>query len=195
MFMAPPLLQDPTHLSVRLSLINSFSSHLICRKLLWYTSKQPQASAQAALAQWKAAKFPASQVRTIPSISMYTLTVVHLLLGLPLYGYVSQSTKTALTGSLMPSDDMVLLQNTEGPGDHASHFLDGAHHVSKKQPYQNNEAGLAPANLQSWWGQQIPFSAIVKSGAVVKKSDGTYGEGGGFTMGKNLPLKPRHCLQ
>lgn len=131
------------------------------------TSKQPQASAQAALAQWKAAKFPASQ----------------LLLGLPLYGYVSQSTKTALTGSLMPSDDMVLLQNIERPGDHGGHFLNGAHPVSKKQPNQNNEAGLAPANLQSWWGQQIPFSAIVKSGALVKKSDGTYGEGGGFTMG------------
>ena len=88
-------------------------------------------------------------MRTIPSSSKHALTVVQLLLGLPLYGYVSQSTKTALTGSLMPFDDMVLLQNTEGPGDHASHFLDGAHPVSK-QPYQNNEAGLAPANLQSW---------------------------------------------
>ena len=95
----------------------------------------------------------------------------------------------------MPSDDMVLLQNTEGPGDHASHFLDGAHPVSKKQPYQNNEAGLAPANLQSWWGQQIPFSGIVKSGAFVKKSDGTYGEGGGFTMGKDLASTPCLCLR
>ena len=154
MFGAPPLLQDPTHLSVRLPLINSFSSHLICRKPLC-TSKQPQASAQAALAQWKATKFPASQVRTIPSISKHALTVVQLLLGLPLYGYVSQSTKTALTGSLMPSDDMVLFQNTRGPGDHGSQFLNGVHPVSKKQPNQNKEAGLAPANLQSWWGQQI----------------------------------------
>ncbi|KAJ7287157.1 glycoside hydrolase superfamily [Mycena rebaudengoi] len=38
-------------------------------------------------------------------------------------------------------------------------------------------------NLSKWWGQQIPFSSLVSSGALVKKADGTYGKGGGFAMG------------
>ena len=49
-------------------------------------SKQPQASAEAAYSQWKAAGFPANK----------------MLLGLPLYGYVSQSTKTTLTDIAIP---------------------------------------------------------------------------------------------
>ncbi|KAF9458111.1 glycoside hydrolase family 18 protein [Collybia nuda] len=140
------------------------------------TSKQPQASAQAALSQWKAAGFHASK----------------LLLGLPLYGYVSQSTKTGLTGSLLPSSNMVLLQQadvTTDNGEADMHFLNGAHVRTSKtsdtsEAQETQESGEATINatLTSWWGQQIPFSAIVKSGALVKKSDGTYGQGGGFTM-------------
>ena len=41
----------------------------------------------------------------------------------------------------------------------------------------------ATANLQKWWGQQIPFKTIVSSGALKRKADGTYGQNGGFTMG------------
>jgi chitinase len=37
-------------------------------------------------------------------------------------------------------------------------------------------------NLSSWYGQQIPFNSIVSSGALVKQSNGTYGQGGGYTM-------------
>ncbi|TFK36118.1 glycoside hydrolase superfamily [Crucibulum laeve] len=132
------------------------------------TSKQPQASAQAALKQWTTAKFPASK----------------LLLGLPLYGYVSQSTKTALTGSLMPSEEMLLLQKENVPtedGETDVQFLNGAHSRPK---HASREAEFAAvANLSSWWGQQIPFSEIVRSGALVKRADGNYGQGGGFTMG------------
>jgi chitinase len=47
------------------------------------TSSMPQYSAQAGFNQWTAAKFPAGQI----------------LLGLPTYGYVSQSSATKLTGS------------------------------------------------------------------------------------------------
>ncbi|PFH50384.1 glycoside hydrolase family 18 protein [Amanita thiersii Skay4041] len=130
------------------------------------TSTQPQASAQAGLAQWKAAGFPASK----------------MLLGLALYGYVSKSTKTHLTGSLLPSSEMVLLQreqSTDLEGDKKMHFLNGAHARSKEAVKDQ----AAAANLQSWWGQQIPFKSIVTAGALAKGSDGSYREGGGFTMG------------
>ncbi|KAG6820584.1 hypothetical protein H0H93_014811 [Arthromyces matolae] len=146
------------------------------------TSKQPQANAHAALAQWKAAGFPASQQ----------------LLGLPLYGYVSKSSKTVLTGSSLPSSSMLLLDDSEvGPKDSAidtDEPSNGDHEVASSERRfvngshardENNESKVAPAStsLSSWWGQQIPFNSIVKSGALVKKSDGTYGQGGGFTMG------------
>ncbi|KAF9446853.1 glycoside hydrolase family 18 protein, partial [Macrolepiota fuliginosa MF-IS2] len=134
------------------------------------TSKQPQASAEAALAQWKSAGFPASQQ----------------LLGLPLYGYVSQSTKTGLTGSLMPSSDMMLLVKSEGANGKGSEpdvsFLNGVHPRTRLTHAADKEITIQ-SNLQSWWGQQIPFNEIVRSGALVKNSDGTYGQGGGFTMG------------
>ncbi|KAG6833417.1 hypothetical protein H0H87_007402 [Tephrocybe sp. NHM501043] len=118
-----------------------------------------------------------------------TKVVLSLLLGLPLYGYVSQSSKTVLTGSLQPSSDMLLLEQTALPvtdkeraNKEAVHseveFLNGTH-ARRTQ----SQATVTAANLTSWWGQQIPFYAIVKSGALVKKSDGTYGQGGGFTMG------------
>ncbi|TFK29162.1 glycoside hydrolase [Coprinopsis marcescibilis] len=148
------------------------------------TSKQPHASAQAALAQWKAAGFPASKQ----------------LLGLALYGWVSQSSKTVLNGAFMPSDNMVLLTKTEatpsdGKGDIT--FLNGAHprakdgsiaqsasvNTSTAEGDGEGEIVVQAADLRKWWGQQIPFKTLVSSGALVKKSDGTYGQGSGFTMG------------
>ncbi|KAJ8483486.1 hypothetical protein ONZ45_g14588 [Pleurotus djamor] len=127
------------------------------------TSTQPQASAQAALSQWKNAGFPASK----------------LLLGLPLYGYVSQSTRTNLTGSLLPSEDMLLLHQNDEPADSPKrHFLNGAH----ARPQETKVVAEANGDLSGWFGQQIPFNSILASGALVKKSDGTYGQGAGYTM-------------
>ncbi|KAF7296006.1 Glycoside hydrolase family 18 protein [Mycena kentingensis (nom. inval.)] len=40
----------------------------------------------------------------------------------------------------------------------------------------------AVANLSKWWGQAIPFNSLVASGALVKKADGTYGPGSGYTL-------------
>lgn len=131
------------------------------------TSTQPQATAQAALAQWKKAGFPANQQ----------------ILGLPLYGYVSQSTKTTLTGSLVSSSP-------------SFSGVESGHGVHRRDPVKEKESKnkktnavdtiLQDTNLQEWYGQQIPFNELVKSGALIKKSDGTYGQGGGFTMGKML---------
>ncbi|KAF8900156.1 glycoside hydrolase family 18 protein [Gymnopilus junonius] len=138
------------------------------------TSTQPQASAEATFKQWTAAKFPASQ----------------LVLGMPLYGYASQSSKTVLSGSFAPSADMLLLQKIEEKQEDGttvvSSFHNGAHANNVRPTSKSTQSGEGvhetAANLTSWWGQQIPFNAIVSSGALVKKSDGTYGQGGGFTM-------------
>jgi chitinase len=111
---------------------------------------------------------------------------VQLLLGLPLYGYVSQSTKQVLTGSLLPSSDMVLLQQSEvtsAEGTSDVHFLNGVH-ARTKEHHKEVAATAKNANLTSWYGQQIPFSEIVKSGALVKVSDGTYNAAGGFMKGE-----------
>lgn len=127
------------------------------------TSTQPQATAQAALAQWKKAGFPANQQ----------------ILGLPLYGYVSQSTKTTLTGSLVSSSPS--FSGVESG--HGVHRRDPVKEKENKNKKTNPvDTILQNTNLQEWYGQQIPFNELVKSGALIKKSDGTYGQGGGFTM-------------
>ncbi|KAJ7772103.1 glycoside hydrolase family 18 protein [Mycena maculata] len=136
------------------------------------TSTQPAYSAEAAFAQWTAAKFPASQ----------------LLLGLPLYGYVLDSTKTVLTGSFklpdsVPEKDGAAGTSSEDPGTVAGPIRGSNKRPTAPVPTTGPVAGTATANLQSWWGQEIPFSSIVESGALVKTSSGTYEGGGGFTMG------------
>lgn len=44
----------------------------------------------------------------------------------------------------------------------------------------------APAmgDLSSMWGQQIPFTQLITSGALVKNTDGNYGASNGYTMGE-----------
>lgn len=81
----------------------------------------------------------------------------------------------------------MLLQKDEDASESEMNFLNGAH--ARPQTVNEDDSGevdAAAANLQSFWGQQIAFSAIVKSGALVKKADGNYGQGGGFTMGEHL---------
>ncbi|KAF8181050.1 glycoside hydrolase family 18 protein [Pholiota molesta] len=89
------------------------------------------------------------------------------LLGLPLYGYVSKSTDKKLTGSSVPASIRPRLSA-------------GMH-----QRYSRSPAKKAPAmgDLSSMWGQQIPFTQLITSGALVKKADGNYGASNGYTMG------------
>ncbi|KAJ7741500.1 glycoside hydrolase [Mycena olivaceomarginata] len=135
------------------------------------TSSQPQYTAEAAFSQWTAAKFPASK----------------LLLGLPLYGYVLNSTKTVLSADFTSPDTITKNGNRQGAVSVSSGPIRGGNkrpaHIPASKPQVRPGSEAAQANLQSWWGQQIPFSSIVSSGALVKQADGTYGEGGGFTMG------------
>lgn len=101
-----------------------------------------------------------------------------MLLGLPLYGYVSQSTKTALTGSFVPP--------ASGPqGNGAAKVVPrGKNGRSGKAVNAVKEHAKADdVDLTNWYGQEIPFNDIVSSGALVLGADGAYGQGGGFTMG------------
>lgn len=127
------------------------------------TSTQPQASAQAAVQQWTDAGFPASK----------------LLLGLPLYGYVSQSSSTTLSGSLMPPGNANLLvaEGSTKTVEGKKTFLNGAH---PRGPVKKDVK--ANADLTSWYGQQIPFSSIVGAGALAKSGD-SYDGSGGFSKG------------
>ncbi|KAJ2921654.1 hypothetical protein H1R20_g15441, partial [Candolleomyces eurysporus] len=153
------------------------------------TSKQPHASAQSAIQQWRTAGFPANKQ----------------VMGMALYGWVSQSTKTVLNGASLPAENHLILAKTEGKSDDELVFLNGAHPRTKDGALAQSvatenaapvasEAGSSEsvsakdevstnANLRRWWGQQIPFKTLVSSGALAKKSDGTYGGAGGFTMG------------
>ncbi|KAL1749252.1 glycoside hydrolase family 18 protein [Schizophyllum fasciatum] len=144
------------------------------------TSAHPEASAQAAVKQWTGAGFPASK----------------LLLGVPYYGYVSQSTDTTLSGSFAPKahagtnaevtngGQEVVSNGHEEPLLYAPHPHAKSAHTSG---LATKEAAKKPAtikaDLSSYWGQQVPFATLVSSGALARQDNGTYGGSGGFTMG------------
>ncbi|KAJ7169102.1 glycoside hydrolase superfamily [Mycena crocata] len=153
---------------------------------------QPAYSAQAAFKQWTAAKMPASK----------------LLLGLPLYGYVFNSSKTTMASFMLPetqgaeSSTEVELVEVESTAvavsevdDVPAHEINGPIRGSNKEqvPAQPSELSESEAtelesdvsieatpNLSKYWGQAIPFNTLLSSGALVKKADGTYGAGTGF---------------
>ncbi|GJE87344.1 glycoside hydrolase family 18 protein [Phanerochaete sordida] len=151
------------------------------------TSRQPQASAQAAFAQWTHAGFPAAQ----------------LLLGLPLYGYVLQSTATTLTGVALPAPAaavaayrarvLQLPPGARAPAcaraveafDAEPAFLGGAHARARAPPAQGAvgpEAKAAAGDLGAYMGQQIPFNQIVALGAL-KQANGVYVQENGYNEG------------
>ena len=152
-------------------------------------SPLPQYSAEAAFSQWTSAGFPAGQ----------------LLLGLPLYGYVSQSTATALSYFTRPAEptasteldayrQRVLGMAGKAPNacpipanvgeqNGEPNLLKGAHPRAKPK----DNAGVIKAqdagDLSSYWGQQIAFNQIVALGALQETSEGTFVQANGYTEG------------
>ncbi|KAF9027394.1 glycoside hydrolase [Hymenopellis radicata] len=105
------------------------------------TSHRPELNAVAALAQWSRAGMPPSK----------------MLLGLALYGYVSRSSATKLSGSSAPDTNAARVRSPA-----SMRGLD------------------RPQDLSQWWGQQVAFGQLVKAGAV-KKQGGVYVGANGFT--------------
>lgn len=101
-----------------------------------------------AFKQWTKAGFPASK----------------LLLGLALYGYVSKSTATKLSGSSTRDLNANPVESARGPPKRIS---------------------AAPGDLSAMWGQQISFNQLVRSGVLRKRRDGTYMAANGYTQGKS----------
>jgi len=101
-----------------------------------------------------------------------------LLLGLPLYGYVSRSSKTSLSGGY---------EVGLGKTDIESFTTKTSNEVHQRvKVNRKNDVVLAAAaaagDLSSWYGQQIPFNTLLASGVLQKKSDGTYAGANGYTM-------------
>ncbi|KIY48965.1 glycoside hydrolase [Fistulina hepatica ATCC 64428] len=108
-------------------------------------SSQPEANASAALASWTSAGFPAHK----------------LVLGLAIYGYVYQSTRTTLSQVVRPprmTRPCRLLGFsgcvTDGSGD-----------------------------LSSMFGRQIPFLQLIDAGVLYRADDGSYKAKNGYTRG------------
>ncbi|KAJ2919639.1 hypothetical protein MD484_g832, partial [Candolleomyces efflorescens] len=139
---------------------------------LCHTSKQPEANAKAAYAQWTRAGMPASK----------------LMLGLATYGYVSRSRNTKLSGSSVPAlipgahprsqtkPQSTSVSLSKGTG---SEFGAAA---GEPEGGADSTENLAPGDLRLMWGQQIAFHQLLSTGALVKKGDGTYGAANGYTM-------------
>lgn len=103
-----------------------------------------------------------------------------MLLGIPLFGLVFKTKKTSLAG-----DDPVDALNTKN--------FKGAHKEILARPPMQSLSPHMP--LAYWWGKQIPFKNIVQSGALVKRFDGNYSQGAGYTLGMLLRSfhQARHC--
>jgi chitinase len=108
-----------------------------------------------------------------------------LLLGLPLYGYVINSTATSLTEIAVPPPTFPIAYNKQGAYEAADHARNGA--ADKKIGI------LAAGDLSSYYGQQIAFSDLVANGALVKLEDGTYTGTNGYTYGMNNPITSVMC--
>ena len=126
------------------------------------------------------------------------------MLGLPLYGYVSQSTKTTLQQIARPPagfDPVAYKEQVLGlparglkcplPGvqeevaeGEEPNALHGNHERRREAGDGGVKTEAAAGDLSAYFGQQIAFNQLVALGALTKSSSGTYGGANGYTMGE-----------
>ena len=128
------------------------------------------------------------------------------MLGLPLYGYVSKSTKTALSdGTLQHTNGSALeayreevlglagksyaVSDVPESLDEADstaelNALNGAHPHAPTAQAQGNLTALSGGDLSSYFGQQIAFSDLISQGALKETSSGTFTGTNGYTYGE-----------
>jgi chitinase len=144
-------------------------------------SSQPESSAQAGLNQWTSAGFPASK----------------LLLGLPLYGYVSNSKATSLKAIAIPPPNFPITANKQRSLQCAGAVVEEGEVQGTGEPVPGNHvrekgkkavAQAGSGDLSSFYGKQIAFSQLISGGALVKQADGTYSAKNGYTYGEYLPV-------
>lgn len=98
---------------------------------------------------------------------------IQMLLGIPLFGYVFKSKRIYLNSG----NPMVANQTFDS---FASHSFKGAHKDISGQDTKELKSGEP---LETWWNKPISFKHLVSSGALVKRFDGNYGQGTGYTLG------------
>lgn len=122
------------------------------------------------------------------------------MLGVPFYGYVSQSSKTSLVnGPLQPAEGAPeldiyrrgVLALAEVPEEFDARDtpeelipLEGAHPLTQEAPPQGQQsAPLANGDLSAYWGGEIAFSGLVAQGALQETASGTFVAINGYTYG------------
>ena len=138
------------------------------------------------------------------------------MLGVPFYGYVSDSTKTSLTdGTLQHTSGAALAAYRasvlglagksaeavaplpEGLDEGSAAGLaplEGAHPVTQQPPAQ----GLVPlasgnGDLSAYWGTEITFAGLISAGALQETSTpGQFEAVNGYTYGSSCP-RPSLC--
>ena len=147
---------------------------------------------------WNASSFPGPNAPLSDAChNSQPLVFLQLMLGLALYGYVSNSTQTTLQHIAQPpagfsmsqhkqhvlnNNDKEFAQDPTTQVGCKSNFLDGNHVRSRVLPVL--DAATAPGGLSAYWGQQIPFNQIVQLGALVKMRT--------ELMGKQLGIQKVH---
>ncbi|KAF7315066.1 Glycoside hydrolase family 18 protein [Mycena indigotica] len=163
-------------------------------------SSQPQYTAKAAFNQWTAAKCPASKL--LLGLPLYgyvfrsTKTTLSSFVELDVEDPpteippgIEPTQDSAPVGPIRGGNRRIIVPDDpetepevpdETPLTETPHPLD-----PEVEPTTGETDAQAVANLSKWWGQAIPFNSLLASGALIKKQDGSYGAGSGYTLSQD----------
>lgn len=129
-------------------------------------SWQPGSNAKAAVKAWKAAGFPASQI----------------MLGVPSYGYVSDSTATTLIHKRSRKSEVTgarrkaaIARSNMKVGNTRPRLGDSMEKRSELQTRQSN------GDISSFWNSQLQFEQLIQYGVIASDGNGEWTGRNGFT--------------